>query len=380
MSNLLKTLWREPRVPNAFGPVWRDWALAAAVILLAAAEGFFSQDLVWRPLTAGLAVAIAFTLPWRRTHPVPMIVIAFGAIGVVQTSAMLHDVDWRGLYTTVFGLLLPYTLLRWGSGREAFVGLGFLAVNFATTSLVGNTPWTEILGASLFLLFPATLGASVRYRDSAQRRAKEHVRLRERERLARELHDTVAHHVSAIAIQAQAGRALVATRPEAPLEALEVIEEAASRALNEMRNIVRALRSDGQAHLTPTASVADIERLALDDTYPLQIDVTLSGELNNLDAALAATLFRLTQESVTNSVRHAEDAQSVTVLVTGDTDQVHLTVKDDGNYVAQQPPAGFGLQGMAERVALLGGSMRAGPGELRGWTVEATLPRRGAAS
>jgi signal transduction histidine kinase len=380
MSNLLKTLWREPRVPNAFGPVWRDWALSAAVILLAVAEGFFSQDLVWRPLTAGLAVAIAFTLPWRRTHPVPMIVIVFGAIGVVQTCAMLHDVAWRGVYATVFGLLLPYALLRWGSGREAFVGLGFLAVNFATTSLVRNTPWTEILGSSMFLLFPATLGASVRYRDSAQRRAKEHVRLRERERLARELHDTVAHHVSAIAIQAQAGRALVATRPEAPLEALEVIEETASRALNEMRNIVRALRSDGQAHLTSTASVADIERLALDNTYPLQIDVTLSGELNNLDGALATTLFRLTQESLTNSVRHAEDAQSVTVLVTGDTDQVHLTVKDDGNYVAQQPPAGFGLQGMAERVALLGGSMRAGPGELRGWTVEATLPRRGAES
>ena len=128
MLNLLNTLWREPRVSNAFGPVWRDWALVSVVILLAAAEGFFHQNLVWRLLSIGLTAALALTLPWRRTHPVHMVVIAFGANAVVQTIAILLGVDWSGLITTVFMLILPYSLLRWGSGREASIGLGFMAV------------------------------------------------------------------------------------------------------------------------------------------------------------------------------------------------------------------------------------------------------------
>lgn len=190
----------------------------------------------------------------------------------------------------------------------------------------------------------AALGAAVRYQDSAQRRAKGQVRIRERERLARELHDTVAHHVSAIAIQAQAGQAVATLHPEAPLEALKVIEEAASRTLIEMRSIVRALRDDGHAERTPAASLADIERLAADDTYPLRIAVTLSGELDDLDTMLASTLFRLTQESVTNAVRHAEGAQSVTVHVTGEPEQVYLSIKDDGNYVEQRHPQAWACE------------------------------------
>ena len=137
-----------------------------------------------------------------------------------------------------FFLILPYALLRWGSGRESILGFTVMAISFTTAMWMGAHGWAEVLGASLFLLFPAALGASVRYQDSAQRRAAEQVRLREREQLARELHDTVAHHVSAIAIQAQAGRALADTHPDAPAEALATIEEEASRTLSEMRRMV----------------------------------------------------------------------------------------------------------------------------------------------
>ena len=101
----------------------------------------------------------------------------------------------------------------------------------------------------------------MRYRASSRLRETDQVKLREREQLARELHDTVAHHVSAIAIRAQAGRALAPSRPDAAVDALEVIEEEASRTLDELRAMVGALRQGEEPDLAPQRGVADIERL-----------------------------------------------------------------------------------------------------------------------
>ena len=106
------------------------------------------------------------------------------------------------------------------------------------------------------------LGLIVRFATSAQHRARHDVRVREREQLARELHDMVAHHVSAIVVRAQAGRVVAATRPEAATEALEVIEGEAVRTLAELRTMVSALREDADAELTPQQGLADLERLA----------------------------------------------------------------------------------------------------------------------
>jgi len=315
------------------------------------------------------------TLPWRRTHPLTMLTLAFGVNAIPQISARFFDVEWTALSTTVFLLILPYSLLRWASGREVFAGLGFVFLTFTLTIGMEDTPLAEMAAGCLFLLFPAALGASVRYREASERRARDQVRLREREQLARELHDTVAHHVSAIAIQAQAGRAQAGTRSGAAFEALEIIEEAASKTLNEMRHIVRTKRERGAFTFSPVASIADIERLASDNNGPLDIRLCLSGDLDNLDTTLASTLFRLTQEAITNAVRHADGAENVKVQISGEAKRVHLTVQDDGKPVARSSKPGFGLQGMAERTSLLGGSLYAGPAERRGWIVEVSLPR-----
>src|ERR687888_2378315 len=112
------------------------------------------------------------------------------------------------------------------------------------------------------LPLPAALGASIRYRASSRLREADQVRLREREQLARELHDTVAHHVSAIAVRAQAGRTVAASRPDAAVDALAVIEEAASRTLADLRALVGTLRDGEDADLAPQRGVADIARLA----------------------------------------------------------------------------------------------------------------------
>jgi signal transduction histidine kinase len=245
-----------------------------------------------------------------------------------------------------------------------------LAAN-VVSELIAGYVGDLIVGAAFFLLAGA-LGAAVRYRTGSRQKERDQVKLREREQLARELHDTVAHHVSAIAIRAQAGRALAATQPTAAVDALEVIEESASRALTELRAIVGTLRDGDEAELAPQRGVADVARLAA-TADGLPVDVQLTGDLEGLQPMVGAAVYRIAQESITNALRHARHATRIDVRVTGERDQIRLTVSDDGDPSAAASP-GYGLAGMTERAALLGGTLEAGPAE-RGWLVIATLPR-----
>ncbi len=249
----------------------------------------------------------------------------------------------------------------------------------ATLSAFGESDTAgEVVGGFLVLLLAAALGTVVRYQETSRLREMEHVTLREREQLARELHDTVAHHVSAIAVQAQAGRTLGASRPDAAMSALEVIEEEASRALSEMRIMVGALRHGEEPDLAPQPGVADIEQLARSMGNGPRTEVRLSGSLGDLRPSVDAALYRLAQESITNAVRHARRATRIEVRVRGDRDCVRLTVHDDGEIAAATSAPGYGLAGMRERATLLGGTLEAGPGTEAGWTVDAVLPKGGA--
>jgi signal transduction histidine kinase len=372
-SSAVRSFLAEPPAPDPPARVWRDWALLAVIAVSAALETIFREDLVWRP--AGLVVCVGFsiTLLWRRTRPLPMTAIAFGGTTLLDTAARLFaDEPTAVLFTTGYLLLFPYALLRWGSGHDAAIGIGLILGLQVVIELATGTLGDLIAGAAFFLL-SAALGSAVRYRTGARLRERDQARLREREQLARELHDTVAHHVSAIAIRAQAGRALAATRPEAAADALEVIEESASRTLTELRAIVGALRDGDDAELAPQRGVADIARLAAADAP--RVDVELAGDLEGLQPMVGAAVYRIAQESITNAVRHARHATRIDVRVTGERDRVRLTVLDDGEPGATAPP-GYGLAGMTERAALLGGTLEAGPTG-RGWLVTATLPRTG---
>ncbi|MFK8082499.1 MAG: sensor histidine kinase [Granulosicoccus sp.] len=375
MLKPISMLWHEVRAPDPPGPIPRDWLLVTFLAIIAILEGIFIDSLMWRSLTIVLTVTLTLTLPWRRTHPLFMAIVAYGSSAVVQTVAIIADVEWRGLTCNIFVVIFPYSLLRWGSGREAIIGLIAIAMAITPAMAVETRSWLEILGASMFILIPAGLGVFVRYQDNTQRRISQNVRSQERELLARELYDTVAHHVSAIAIQAQAGRALADTQPNAPLETLAVIEESASRTLTEMRQIVSMLRDDSDAIRAPIETLNDIKQLAQDNAYPLHVTINFEGELNSLSSTLQSTLYRLTQEALTNAVRHATDAHSVDILIEGNDSEVRLSVIDDGQFIAHQPPAGHGLRGMGERVALLGGTLRSRPGGKYGWSVTATLPK-----
>ncbi len=142
--------------------------------------------------------------------------------------------------------------------------------------------------------------------------------------------------------------------------------------------MVRVLRNQEPAEFTPQPGVADIDRLAADSgRVGPHVDVVLSGDLAGLPSAVDTALYRMAQESVTNALRHARAASRVDVRVTGDPASVSLRVLDDGEPTPPRdvPVGGFGLVGLAERAALLGGTFHAGPCAGRGWAVDVTLPR-----
>ena len=376
-NDALRSLWVEPRPtdPPDRGP--RDWALVAAFICWSVVEAVLRQDMAPRPLLLLAALAAVAPLPWRRAHPLVVAAVAFGLLTVVDIVRILTGSQGALPSSVSATLVLTYALFRWGSGREAAGGLGVILVWLPITTVADPTSLADTVAAYAFFLFAAALGAAIRYREKIRIRDIDEAKAREREQLARELHDTVAHHVSGIAIQAQAGRAIAAAHPERAIEALITIEDAATRTLTELRAIVGVLRATQDTEFAPQPGVAEVEQLATDAQTRPCVEVTLSGEFDDLSPAVGAAIYRLAQESITNARRHARHATQVTVAVTGDADQVRLTIDDDGSAAGGRAPAGYGLVGMRERASLLGGTFHAGPAAERGWRVEAVLPRTG---
>ncbi|TWG93458.1 histidine kinase [Nocardioides sp. J9] len=371
VAAFLRSVLAEPRVPDPPPRAWWDWALVGALLATAVGEAVLRPDLPARTVAVVVVLVVVPALLWRRTQPLVATAVGFGGAMVLQVAAAVEGAADVGLETMVCVLLLPYSLYRWASGPEALAGTAVVAVpagiGLATTEAVGDR-----VGGAMVLVAAFALGAAMRYRAVARQREVQQVRALERGELARDLHDTVAHHVSAIAIQAQAGRAVAATDPASAAEVLREIEAEAARTLAEMRSMVRVLRDTDAADYAPARGIDELDDLAR--TSPL-VRVHRTGDLTGLPQPVAVAVFRICQESVTNAIRHARNATAVTVGVTGEADVVRLRVHDDGEASRPAPALGYGLLGMAERAKLLGGACHAGPDPVGGWTVEATLPR-----
>lgn len=383
LPSSIRSYLNEPAVPNPPVRVWRDWALVGCAAVAVSLEAFLRTDAEWVDLAIGWRVAsvitLFVTLPAlliRRTHPLAAAVWGFVPTIVLGAAIAAAEGVFGGVITTIVILVIPYALYRWGSGRAGAVG----AIVLVAAWLAGNLTDPSIdlgdwIGGFIVLSIPVQAGLIVRYRRSARERAIEELKSREREEIARELHDTVAHHVSAIAVQAQAGRAVAAADPRRAVEVLAVIEEAASRTLTEMRTMVSTLRNGTEAELVPQQGVADLDRLAREVPGGLRVSVSIDDRLGSVGPAVDAAIYRIAQESITNAVRHARDARRVDVRLVADRESIRLTVTDDGAAPAPSGDPGFGLLGMAERAHLLGGRLAAGPAGVRGWQVVAELPR-----
>ncbi len=237
-------------------------------------------------------------------------------------------------------------------------------------AFLGVIAWCAALGVGLWL----------RSLDLHRRAAIAAVRHDERLELARELHDVVAHHIAAIVVQSQAAQLRATKRPGALPGALAEIESAGSDALIAMRRVVGLLRQpdDVQGVLPGTEQLGDLVRRF--SARGRSVEVHLAEAADDPAAwapEIRTTVYRVTQEALTNIVRHAPEARVVRVMVDDDPIGLRIEITNDGPHQPPQPPwsGGYGLVGMRERVEALRGRFQAGPGPDGGWTVLATIPR-----
>ncbi|MBT2499136.1 sensor histidine kinase [Agromyces sp. ISL-38] len=372
MTSPLRSVWEAPAAqPPPPRRVWRDWVLVGVLPPLAVLEATARPDVPWRVLWVVVLIALVPTLLWRRIRPLLMLVIVFTVMTTLSIAISEPE-----LASTAYPLVLVYAVMRWGTGRAMLIGPAIAVGCGALTLALGPTTLGDIIGSVAVVVMTITLGVALRWRAAARARELDRLKLLEREQLARDLHDTVAHHVSAIAIQAQAGTAVAAADPDAAAEVLRVIEGEASRTLAEMRSIVRMLRREDAAETAPGPGIADLRRLARSEPGGPLVDVQLTGDVDELPPTIGAAVYRLAQEGVTNARRHARHATGVDVIVHADAAGIRLDVRDDGDPAASAAP-GYGITGMIERATLLGGTCEAGPAPDGGWIVTAVLPRSG---
>jgi len=353
----------------------RDLVLVVVLVLLHVEEVIAGETL-WPAATliAG-SIAIVATLI-RRSNPLAGVLIAFGVQAALdfwpstQESEVLVTLAHLGALVT-----LIYSLARWAPLGSIGIGLGGLAVvGIVGEYAVPEGRTTTEVGTVLLWCFVAALALAMRYRSRLGRYQRAETRHEERERIARELHDVVAHHVSAIAIQAQAARSVIHQNPAAAEQTLEAIHSSASTALTEMRRMVTLLREPSRAgELTPTPGPDAIKALAQSLAGKLTANVTIVGDLEQLPAAVNSAVYRIVQEALTNVVRHARRATTVSVNINCSSDIVEVEIADNG---ATPGPSrtGFGIVGMTERVRILEGDLSAGPSDVGGWTVRASIP------
>ncbi len=364
---------------------WADPALAA-VVLVVSLQPLFREEK--GPIPAwGYVLVVAQCLPLvvRRRWPLAVATVC-GALTMVYGLSSLPDppVPYAGLV----GL---YSVAAHGS-RDHANAAGIIAA-FALGTSLSLDPAADLEDATVQILLFTTawlLGDSARRRRAATvalaERAEQLERTRaaesaaavaaERNRIARELHDVVAHHLSMMVVQAEAGAVTAARDPGRSVQVFDAIGAAGKNALREMRRLLGVLKeSDGPAALTPQPGADDIGDL-VDGVRAAGLDVRLrtEGERRPLPPAADLSAYRIVQEALTNCIRHA-GASHAEVEIRYDEDAVRIEVVDDGNGALKEPrPGGHGLVAMRERVALVGGTLDAGPGPEGGWRVQATLP------
>lgn len=216
--------------------------------------------------------------------------------------------------------------------------------------------------------------------EEARTELAQHAVAAERLRIARELHDVVAHSMSVIAMHAGVARLAVGTKPESEVAALDVIERSSREALAEMRRLVVVLRDDhaGSAERDPAPRVSQLHTLVSRVVDAgVTVDVRTEGDLDGVPAGVSLAAFRIVQEALTNVVRHAGSTRARLEVRAGE-ESVAIRVEDDGPAAGWHQPAlsggGHGTIGMQERLELYGGTLSTGPRDGGGWSVEARLP------
>jgi signal transduction histidine kinase len=374
----------------------RDRDLIVALALLAV-----SQIEIWllgsiegpKAVMVPALGAMTLSLAWRRRAPlVPPLVLAIAFTAAMVAFAVSDD--WPGqpnsLAMLAVWVVTAYSVAAYGELPTAMVGLVVVGgISAVRAALDPELEWEPV--SSLFVLIPWGAGLALRrHRRQAaellelarqleqerEERARAAV-VEERTRIARELHDVVAHSVSVIAVQADAAEAALARDPDRSREPLRVIKETAREALVEMRRLLGILRqAEDELSLAPQPGVEQVGSLVEQARRAgLPVELAIEGEERPLPAGVDLSAYRIVQEGLTNVRKHAGAARAWVKVRYGDR-ELDVAVLDDGRASATANGAGHGLLGIEERVALLGGVLHAGPRAEGGYELRARLPIR----
>ena len=344
------------------------------------------------PFLVGLALLLVQVVPllWRRSHPSVVLLLVAAAFAARVLLGFNPGIAGFGLLVAMYSV----AAYEWGVRRLVFLvvaGLGFIA-GFVVFGVTGNPRSFAITVPSLFFVAAWLIGDYLRTRRAYVAQLEERAARLERERdqdrrlaadeertrIARELHDVVAHDVSVIAIQAGAARAVQATRPEVAAQALGLIETTARETLIELNRLLGVLRANNgaTADRRPQPGISQLPGLVEElRAAGLEVDARVEGEARPLSPAVDLSAYRILQEATTNVLKHAR-ARRVDIRVRYAETMLALDVRDDGAGDGRDPAAssGHGLIGMRERVALFGGKLHAGRNRAGGFSVHARLP------
>jgi signal transduction histidine kinase len=375
------------------------WVFDSGLALVAAGVStvFFVAELAGRglprgTLALGYALALLHTLPLAARRRFPLAVLATSVASGLAFAAL----DLPPVFLGVAILVAVYSVAAYGDRWVSLAGLAAAAVGSAAIQLTpGRFQWptpvtnTLIIGAAWLLGHFAhnyrAYAARLEERTAELEQAREELARRavteERLRLARELHDVVAHAMSVIAVQSGVGAHVADTQPQEAAKALAAIEATSRAALTELRRLLGVLRRDSepQGDLTPVPGLADLDGLLAEVAKAgLAVRLRVEGTPSQLPAGVDLSAYRIVQEALTNVVKHAGPARAQVVVGYRDQD-VTVEVTDDGRGVEAstgdgQAMVGHGLIGMRERVAAFGGDLEVGPGPDGGFRVAARLP------
>jgi signal transduction histidine kinase len=387
--------------------VW-DVVLAAAAVALGArllagaggGDGFRAAD----PLAYALTAIGCASLVWARREPLAALVVA----GVAATALVARDYHADLLPYVITGLLFMVASYR--PRRDALAGLVAAAVLLAASAATRPADLGLAALAQTTAIFTAVwlLGRLVRARRttllalvseaeqrvaaerqlaSAERDRNRLSLVDERLRIARDVHDVLAHSMSVVSVQATVGAHLAAADPAAARQALLTISDVSRSSMQDLRQMLTLLRDDSTTapddglSYEPARGLDALEPLL--ETYRaagLQVVTTVSGAPRELSASADLCAYRIVQEALTNTLKHASAGTATVGLTYLDT-AVHVVVADDGSGRDGGSPAtsGYGLIGMRERASLIGAQLEAGPGPDGGFVVTATIPYRGEA-
>jgi signal transduction histidine kinase len=318
-----------------------------------------------------LAVAV------RRPHPV--------AVGV--GAGLLGDVIagvWGPPSLLSYGLAwicCMYGFAVWSPPRPFAIGLTVIAIGGLVSALGPVTFKSSlqfvVVSTVVILLVNRVVGDRERRAQIAERErdlASREAVVEERARIARELHDLIAHHVSMIVLQAGAERRVLEQSDSSAREVLETIERSGRSALTETRRLLGMLRGGDDQPLAPQPRIGDVPLLISQvRAAGLPVDLVIDGEQRELPAGIELSAYRIVQEALTNALRHAGDANAH-VSIHYRPEALEIEVADDGRETVAARPGGHGLAGMRERVALYGGRLDAAREPGGGFVVHVTLP------